>query len=238
MRTTRALPLAAGAAAVLLLGGCGAYLGDPGPRQSEEREVADGVHRLVLETSGTVVLEQGDTPSLTITAGRDVLPGLTSDVVDGALVLDDDRRGWGHRGPVEYRLVLPRLEGVTVAGSGDVHVDVADADALAVEVSGSGSVEVDEVDAREVSVAISGSGDVLLAGTAERQDVVIAGSGGYAADGLATAEASVAVQGSGDALVDVSDALDAVVTGSGSVLHTGGARVSETVAGSGDVAAG
>jgi len=86
-----------------------------------------------------------------------------------------------------------------------------------------------------VTTRISGSGDVDLTGTADEQRATLEGSGDYRAGALATRAAEVVLSGSGDATVDVSGTLRADVSGSGSVTHTGGASVTGSVTGSGDV---
>lgn len=229
------LAVTATGALLLVLTGCGSL--GVGPSRSEERPVAD-VTAVELETSGTLVVEHGDEPSLTVTAGRLVLAQLTSDVHDGVLVLGhDDRPGWSRTGEVEYRLVVDRLDAVQLSGSGHVRVDdgVADGDELDVLVQGSGDVRVDGVDVAAVVASNQGSGSIVLAGTAAQQSVTVDGSGGYDAADLRTRDAAVAVEGSGDAAVRVTGSLDAHVSGSGSVTHTGGARVTSDVDGSGSV---
>lgn len=223
------------AGALLLLTGCGdaAF----GPSTTQERP-ADGVTAVELSTSGTLVVEHGDEPSLTVTAGRNVLAQLTSEVRDGVLVLDhDDRPGWSRTGVVEYRLVVDHLDAIRVEGSGGVQVDgeVATGDELAILLEGSADVGVEGVDVDELDVSNQGSGRITLAGAAEVQRVTVAGSGGYDAAALRTREAAVALEGSGDAVVDVTGTLDASVSGSGSITHTGGARVTSDVDGSGSV---
>lgn len=232
----RPAPAAVALGALLLtLTGCGSVA--IGASRTEERPVED-VTAVDLQTSGTLVVEHGDEPSLTVTAGRNVLAQLTSEVRDGVLVLDhDDRPGWSRTGDVEYRLVVDRLDTVRLAGSGDVRVGdgLADGDELEILLEGSGDVLVDGVDVDDVVVSVQGSGRVELAGTAGRQRVTLDGSGGYDAASLRTEEAALAVEGSGDASVHVTGTLDAAVSGSGSVTHTGGARVTSDVDGSGSV---
>lgn len=229
------LALVAAGGLTLVLAGCGSVA--IGPVETEERPVED-VTAVLVSTSGTLVVEHGDTPSLTVTAGRNVLAQLTSEVRDGVLVLDHDSRpGWSRTGDVEYRLVVDSLETVRLTGSGDVRVadGLADGDELEVLLEGSGDVVVEGVDVDDVVVSNQGSGRVELAGTAERQRVTVDGSGGYDAEGLRTSEAAVALAGSGDVRVHVTGTLDASVEGSGSVTHTGGARVTSDVEGSGSV---
>ncbi len=218
----------------LLLAGCGVLGGDPGPRTTQERDV-EGFTAVALETSGDLVVERGDEPSLTITAGERVLERLTSEVRDGVLVLGSQGRGWDGRGEVDYRLVVPELEAVHVRGSGDVQGDDVAADDLEVVLDGSGDVHLTGADLDALRVRLSGSGDIELAGTTANQDVTIEGSGDYDGRELTARDAAVAVEGSGGADVHVTGALRASVSGSGSITYTGGADVEEDVQGSGTV---
>lgn len=221
--------LAASAALV----GCGPVITNQGEPVTEERSISD-VTEVRLQTSGNLTLAVGDEPSLTVTAGKNVLDHLTTDVSGDALVLDTDG-SWGNHGAIDYALTLPRLTDLTVAGSGDVRGQLAQGETLSVTIKGSGDVRLDEVDAVEFRVSISGSGDVQLDGSASRQDVEVKGSGDYDGLGLDTQEAVVDVAGSGNVEVRVSDRLDATIAGSGSVRYEGDPRVNSTTRGSGSI---
>ena len=204
------LPLVA-----VLLGGCGlsSFAGDPGPTRSADREIT-AVSEVELDTSGDLTLTTGPAPSLRITAGRDVLPHLTSEVHGDRLVLGT-KGSVGSLGKVRYELVLPA--------------------AHAVELSGSGSISADGLDVDALTVALSGSGTITLSGRAGRQTVEIDGSGDYSAAALDSRDAEVTVAGSGTADVQVTGTLKAVIEGSGTITHGGGARVQTDIEGSGTV---
>src|SRR3954447_13532030 len=218
----------------VLLAGCGlaSFADDPGPQRSVDRDI-EAVSEVELATSGDLSLTTGPTPSLRITAGRDVLDHLSSEVHGDRLVLATTGSA-GNLGEVRYDLVLPAVGTVEVSGSGSIRA--ASAAALgAVELSGSGEVDADALDVDELTVDLSGSGTVTLAGRAGRQSVQIDGSGDYRAAGLDTTDAEVTVGGSGSADVQVSGTLHAVVDGSGTITHGGGASVETEIDGSGSV---
>ncbi|WP_127131519.1 head GIN domain-containing protein [Georgenia sp. SYP-B2076] len=221
------------AAVTATLAACGS-IADVGPTASEERDIAD-VTAVQLSTSGRLTISTGGEPSLTVTAGRNVLDRLTSEVRDGVLVLGAERGMRGTLGDVSYELVLPEVEALTVEGSGDVDADLVATDGLSVTVNGSGDATVRGVDVADLDVTVAGSGTVDAAGTAGRQSVRIDGSGEYDGADLASTDAEVSVDGSGDAAVQASGALDASVSGSGSIVHSGGASVRSAVKGSGDI---
>ena len=223
------LPLVA-----VLLGGCGlsSFAGDPGPTRSADREIT-AVSEVELDTSGDLTLATGPAPSLRITAGRDVLPHLTSEVHGDRLVLGT-KGSVGSLGEVRYDLVVPAAHAVELSGSGSISAGSPSA-LTGIELSGSGEVRADGLDVDALTVDLSGSGAVTLSGRADRQTVEIDGSGRYSAAGLDSTDAEVTVAGSGTADVQVTGTLKAVIEGSGTITHGGGASVQTDIEGSGTV---
>lgn len=220
---------------VVLLAGCssvGRLVEDPGPLQKQDRTIS-AVSAVELATSGTLTLATGQTPSLRITAGKNVIDHLTSEVAGDRLTLRTDRTVH-NLGEVRYELVLPAARAVELSGSGSVRVSSPSA-LQDVELSGSGDVRVDGLDTEELTARLPGSGRITVAGTATRQRISIDGSGEYSAGGLAGDVAEVTIGGSGEASLQVARTLDAVITGSGSVTYTGNPTVTSRVTGSGDV---
>jgi Putative auto-transporter adhesin, head GIN domain len=219
--------------AVLLVAGCTSSGGtDPGPAKTQDRTIG-AVSAVALATSGDLTLTTGDTPALRVTAPRDVIDHLTSEVRDDRLTLGTDRPV-ATAGDIRYELVLPAARHLEVSGSGDARA--ASPSALGeVVLDGSGDVRVEGLTTDGFDVALSGSGDVAVAGRTARQQVQVAGSGRYDARQLDSADADVTVSGSGSADVQVSGSLRAVVQGSGAITYGGGATVDSRVAGSGSV---
>jgi Putative auto-transporter adhesin, head GIN domain len=233
MRIART-PVAAVIAVLLLAAAAGCGVGDPGAPTSETRTV-DGATAVDLRSSGTVTVTIGDEPELVITAGENVIDRLTSDVVDGVLVLGTSGPGFGTLGPVTYDLTIPTLEAVTVSGSGDVTVGRVATGSLALDISGSGEITAETIAAESIDAVISGSGTIGLAGKSARQDVEISGSGRHEAADLVSADVDVLVSGSGSADVTATDSLTVTVSGSGSVTYGGDPSVTSRISGSGSV---
>jgi hypothetical protein len=210
----------------------GSLVADPGPQQTQTRTIS-AVSTVDLAASGELVLTSGNTPSLRITAGRNVIRHLTGDVQGDRLTLGSD--GSVHDpGRVRYDLVLPAARVVEVSGSGNVEVAAPSA-LQQVLLPGSGRVRVEGLSVDQLTVDLSGSGEVAVAGTATRQRISIGGSGRYSAGALASRDAEVTISGSGSADVAVSRTLTATVSGSGAVTYSGDAAVHSSVTGSGTV---
>lgn len=232
----RAMIVAAGSAVLLLAAGCG-QAREAGPATTSQRAVS-GFSAVQLETSGDLTINVGEGESLTIDAGANVIDGLTSDVVDGTLVLGGRSGSW-FGGSIRYTLTVTSLERIELDGSGSITGTGALTGDGTVAVSGSGSTTLSGLRLTGLTADLSGSGDLTLTGSATTASVTISGSGDFDGSGLATEQATVDVSGSGQARVDVSGTLAATVSGSGDVIYTGNpASVQRERSGSGDIVAG
>ncbi len=196
------------------LSGCAVVAGSGRPA-TENRPVS-GFTRIDMAANGEVDIEQGEQESLTVEADDNVLPVLTSDVVDGTLKLGI-KPGTSIRSTttIRYRVVVKDLAGVSV--------------------SGSGKIRAAGVQLRSLGVDVSGSGTVAMSGSAADQDIRVSGSGRYEAPDLTSEKVAVDISGSGEVIVSASRELTVDISGSGSVTYSGDPRVDQSISGSGKV---
>ena len=182
---------------------------------SEARDVS-GFNEVELKGVGNLSLEQTGSESLTVEAEEDVLPKIRTEVENKRLIISPERNtSINTTKPINYKLTVKDLN--------------------TLEVSGSGDVEAEDINTDELAVTIGGAGDVEIRGSADSQEVEISGSGEYRAGKLESKEATIDVRGSGLATVNVSDELEAKVSGSGSVEYIGDPMVQQEVSGAGEV---
>lgn len=200
--------------AILALSSC-SIVTTSGPTRTESRSVS-GFSKVELAGSGALTIDQTGSESLTIEAGDEVLPKLTSEVVGDTLVLGAERGVvLPPDGRISYHLTVKDLVGLTVSGSGEVRAPKITSDVL--------------------SCDISGSGTITIAGSAPDQQLTISGSGSYEAGDLAGTTLRADISGSGNAVVNVSDAIDVTISGSGSLTYAGDPTVQQDISGSGSV---
>jgi Putative auto-transporter adhesin, head GIN domain len=232
----RTIVLAGSAIALLALTACG-VVRDAGPPTSQQRPVA-GVHAVDLQTSGDLTIRLGDAESLTINAGADAIDNLSSEVVDGTLVLGSKPATW-NSGSISYSLSVRSLDGIEVEGSGSVTGDGVLTGQARLTISGSGSVTLSALELTNLTADLSGSGGAVVSGSSASSAVGVSGSGDYDGSALTTARTTVDSSGSGRARVNASESLSVTVSGSGDVTYGGNpGRVDRDVSGSGDVTAG
>jgi hypothetical protein len=226
------------ASAALVLASCAVIRGS-GKSKTESRTVS-GISSVAVAGSGEVSIQQTGTESLTITADDNILPDLTSDVVNGELRLGvKPGVSIQTNNPIQYYLTVKNLSGLTISGSADATMPQLQTNTLTLVVSGSGNAAISGLTTQSAQVTLSGSGEITLAGQTHSQNVAISGSGNYHGDQLASTSAVVQVTGSGNAKVRVSQTLNATVSGSGSVTYSGNpSQVSSHITGSGSVTQG
>ena len=231
------LLLLAGAigASILGLSGCG-YV-SAGPTDTEDRPVPGDLSAVVLESTGTLNVQPGEA-ALTITAGSNALDRITAAEQDGALHLSVNGGFLNSPGPIEYALTLPELTDVTVDGSGEVFASAAPTESLTVQVSGAGDVLITDVDAERVTVLIDGAGSVRLRGTVDHVEVLLRDAGDFHGDDLRARTAVADIDGSGEIEIHATDTLEASISGTGTIRHSGGAEVTENIDGQGEVTSG
>jgi putative autotransporter adhesin-like protein len=188
---------------------------EPSNVTSESRNLS-GFDEIELQGVGNLSIQQTGSESLTVEAEEDVLPKIRTEVENNRLILGPEpNTSIQTTQPINYELTVRDLN--------------------ALNISGSGSVNAEDISTDELAVTISGAGDVKISGNVDSQDIDISGSGNYQAEGLESKEVKVDVGGSGSAVVNVSDELDAIVSGIGSVEYIGDPTVNQDVSGVGAV---
>ena len=202
-----------------------------------EHRDATGFSAVDLSGFGDVRIEQTGSESVVIEAEENLLPLLVAEVKGGRLKLGPKPHvNLRPTRPVVFTVTVSRLEGVNIAGSGDVRVGPKlQTPSLTAGISGSGTLSVDGLDAQRLECGISGSGTMRLAGRADDVALHVSGAGSYHAAELQCRQASVSISGSGDATVNASRRLSAAVSGSGSIHYLGDPSVEAHVTGSGSV---
>lgn len=238
------LLIVAGAAVVvvpLALVGCinvgpsNAVVGS-GVAATEQRPVAS-FSAVDLNGSGRLIIRQGDTESLTVTADDNILPLIESRVQAGTLHLGPQPgSNIRPKTPIVYELTLKNLTSVEINGSGKVEADALRTSSLRLEGNGSSEFTLGQLQASTLKVQINGSGSFTAQGQADRQEVEIHGSGDFKGENLKGQDADINIAGSGQAVVNVTGKLDVEIAGSGQVEYLGDpSNVTADVSGSGKV---
>jgi len=217
IRATLILLTAAAAAAVALVAtGCGVRFSD-GPHTAQTRPIG-AFDRVELRGSANLVVHRGSGNTLTVAGGKTRVDEVTTRVQAGTLIVAEHDSsdvldvGGDH---LTVTVTTPKLDAVTLDGSGDVSLP--------------------ELRGGPLRVRIDGSGDVDGHGRLDALDAAVDGSGDIAMEDVKIQSARVEVSGSGNADVHAVRTLDAIVSGSGDIGYDGDPTVSRDISGSGDV---
>jgi hypothetical protein len=201
--------------------------------RGEVRDVRD-FQEVSLEGVGTLIIEQGETESLTIEAEPRVLQRIATEVRNGRLTIRPDR-SFETREPITYFLTIRELTGIELAGAGRVEAAQLSADQLRVNASGAGAVVVDSLTANTLDLTASGNVQAELAGTVDSQTIEVSDAASYAAADLSSRLASVTASGASQVTVNVSESLDARVSGAARVEYIGNPAVTKDVSAAGSI---
>jgi hypothetical protein len=219
-----------------IVGGPGLDIGeDPGPVVERMRDVS-GTTSVVLAAVGKLNIRQGGNASLRIRAPEKLHDYIRTDVVGGTLVIQVvDSPGFHINRAIEYDLTVPELQYAEVDGVGNLDARGISGDELELVLGGVGNIYCEGLNLNRLEVTRSGEGNLTLSGVAQYQGAVLGGIGNYEARNLDSSVAQITLQGMGSATVQVSDQLDAVINGSGSVYYVGNPAIERSGNGSGGV---
>lgn len=199
----------------------------------EARQVSD-FQELDLQGSGTLILRQGDSESLTIDAEEKILKRIESSVQRGRLTIQP-ARSYKTNEPITYYLTARRLSYIALSGSTRLEAEQLSADQLQLTLKGSSSLAIANLTADVLDLEVSGSVRVDLAGTVDQQTATIGGTSVYNAGNLASRQATVSVDGTAQATVNASESLYASASGASKVMYLGNPNVQQETSGVGAV---
>lgn len=223
MKTYASKFIISGFLLVAILTACGVNLGSgnltpvsgSGNVVTETRNVS-GFDGVTITGAGNVLIDQSGTESLTLTTDDNLLQYIKTEVRGGKLVIEFTR-------------------GVVFGKVQELTFKVGAKNLNSLQVDGATNVEGKNIATENLSVKLNGAGAITLSGKATAQDVALDGVGAYNGAELASQRAKVAQNGAGSAVVRVSDKLDAIISGLGSIEYIGNPQVTKNVSGVGTV---
>jgi len=201
--------------------------------RGEVRDVHD-FQEVSLEGVGTLKIEQGETESLTIDAEPKVLKKIETEVQNGRLTIRPDQ-SFKTRQPITYYLTVKQLTGIELAGAGRIESAQLSTDKLRINGKGAGAVAINGLTANTLEVTAAGNVQAELAGTVDSQTVTVSDAAHYTAAELDSRLASVTASGASQVTVNVTEGLDAQVSGAAHVEYTGNPAVTQDISAAGSI---
>ena len=219
----------------------------------ETREL-DSFHQIHLSCAADVDVSIGEVQSITVTGDDNIVPLITTELSEGRMTIDCDKRYRSKLG-INLKVTVLKLDSLVLGGSGDIKTGAIEGDSMNAEISGSGSikiasftgsscqtrvggsgsVEIGRLKGKDLTAKVSGSGNVKISGEATNLEAKISGSGNLNLADLTVQNAVAKVSGSGNIKVRAEESLKAGISGSGNISQYGKAKPDASVSGSGRV---
>jgi predicted small secreted protein len=189
--------------AALLLSGCGFQVVSGSGKLNTENRTVSGFTSVSLAGIGNLYLTQGATEAVRIETEDNLIPYFETVVEGSTLKIDIKSQYLGVNlqptQPIKFYVTLPKLEAVTLAGSGNIFGGTLKTGAFKISLLGSGNISADTLSATTVDINLSGSGNISLGSISATQVTnSIAGSGNIQVDALAADTVSSKTSGSGN----------------------------------------
>jgi hypothetical protein len=190
---------------------CVRGVGDP---VSETRQL-DNLQALNVLIESNVIVRQGNTDSLKITAPEGIFPMLIAELQSGTLTLSSNTCVLNN---ITYELTVRDLGSVMINGAAFVDLQGLNVDAL--------------------TISLLGSGRVVAAGAADQLRVSINGDGEFRGRDLVAQNAVVEMNGSGELFTQAQQSLNAAISGDGKITYFGDPQLTTQINGLGTVVRG
>jgi hypothetical protein len=204
---------------------------------------------IYVNSNYTVYLKQTNKQEVTVEALTEIYELTTISVENGVLLINVERKPennnksiWAKIDDIKLNptmkiyISVKNISELQVNGAGKIISENSlAATTLNLSIGGSGSMDLD-IKGEVVKAEVSGSGKMMLKGYATSIDALVSGSGSINAFNCPLDSAKVKVSGSGACELNVTNAIDAIVLGSGTVKHKGNTKTAtKKVYGSGTV---
>ena len=211
----------------------------------KEIHITEHFNKIRCRDYGTLILTQGETPSLVVEAHQELLSELIAEVRGDTLVLGLEEDWLGGIGKVitsifnstdrkvTYYLTVADLEKLTISGKINLECEQFETKNLTLRISGLGHLAFTHLDCDALEIIISGRGDFSAAGRADHQTIRISGSGDYEAPHLSSQSTRIVISGQGNATVRVAENLDITISGLGQVNYHGRPKLRQVISGLG-----
>lgn len=199
-----------------------------------EQRTVSGYSRLHIGGSFEVILKQGTSEGLTITAEQDMMPHILTKVENGTLKISTNDK-WHSSGKAKLEIAFIDLSEIDCSGAIQLS-SAAPVKFNEIEIATSGSAKTQlQITAQKLDVDISGAGSTEINGKVHKVELDISGSGKYIAPDLTSDTYEVNISGAGHAEVYAANSLDVSVSGSGLVKYKGNPRITQDISGSGKI---
>lgn len=200
---------------------------------TEEREVS-GIESISIGSSMNLIIEQTGSESIRIEASENIIPNITTEIINGELKITLDHPGFTGFKPINCYVNVKDLKAIKVSSSATLKCDNLETEDLSVKMSSSSRGSIN-VNVTSLEILISSSANLTISGEADSQNVKVSSSGDLNAFDLVSKDCNIEVQSSGSANINVTENLDVKVHSSATVNYKGEPKVNSDISSSGSL---
>ena len=203
---------------------------------TEETRDVKSFDEVSLYGSMNVDITVGEKQSVRVVADDKIIDDIETFVRGDTLRIKLKDGHYGRIKKMHVYVTVPKLEGASIHGSGDMDITGGIDGNFYFSVYGSGNAEIDDLKVSDLELSIHGSGNVKLNGSCDELDADVHGSGDVYGKALKCGDVEVDIHGSGDVEIGVTNSINAAVFGSGDVeIYGKPDKVRSKVRGSSDI---
>jgi hypothetical protein len=218
----------------LLLSSCSVFnVVGSGKVVSEERQISS-IESISIGSSMNLIIEQNGNESIKIEAPQDIIPYITTEMVDGELQIEIKPVRFMSISSINCYVSVKDLNAIRVSSSASVKCDNLNTENLLVEMASSSKGSL-TVDVTNLDLRIASSANLTISGKAGLQNTEVNSSGKLNAYDLISKDCKIEVQSSGSANINITDNLDAIVHSSATVNYKGNPKVTSDIASAGSL---
>jgi hypothetical protein len=206
---------------------------------SDSRQV-NNFNAIRIDYPADITIQQGTLETVTIEADDNLLPQLETRISGNILIIANREPLWNNRvNPsriVKINITVKELRSLEFPTAGKVQVENLNTSSLDISLSGAGYVNLTGITLDTLVCRLSGAGNISADGSTSILDVKISGMGNFSGGDLTSQIATVDISGAGNATVWATSALNATISGAGSVNYYGNPpTINEQISGIGNV---
>ncbi len=197
---------------------------------TEERTVS-GFDSVSISSGMNLFIEQTGVETLRIEADDNILPAVVAEVSNRKLVISYKKRFLGSivtRNPVNIYLTVEDLDEISLSSGANLISGFLATENLKID-SGSGANGEMVIDVTTFDSSISSGSNLIISGTAQRQDVRVGSGAKYDGKELISNQAKVNVSSGAEAAIHVTDSMDVVISSGATVRYYGEPQITSNI---------
>ena len=203
-----------------LLAGC-FMIGEDGNGNviKQTRDVA-AFNAISISGAYHVIISQGANQSVIVEADENLQSLIRTEVKGNELIIEN-KHSIGHSHSMKVYITVTDLKKIELSGACDLSTNgTLTTDELSIDESGASDTKMD-ISVKKLDLDCSGGSKLRFAGTATRVKMDVSGAVDIFAYELATETFNLEISGAGKAEINVSKALEASISGAGTVRYKG-----------------